>query len=229
MPPFDLPGNKTQSGRANAQHARAATPRQLQRDPLRGQEGIRAALHPRREEPGHLGRERRDALGGARSHRRRSATTRPLKVGVDRTENVGNNEKITIGANRTENVGANENITIGAAAPRASGRRDHHHRRQPQRHGGRERDQDGRGAAHAHGGHQRNHHRRRRAGNHHRRAAGGDGGCGADHQRRRQSVDRRRRPNQSINVGANLSTQRQSRQDETRYDRRRAHHQHRQG
>ena len=40
--------------------------RQRERDPVRGQEGLRAALDPCREEPGHRGRERRDALGRAR-------------------------------------------------------------------------------------------------------------------------------------------------------------------
>ena len=66
MPPYDLPANKTQSGHQDAAARKGGGAGELQRDPLRGQEGLGAGLHPRREEPGHRGRERRDALGRAR-------------------------------------------------------------------------------------------------------------------------------------------------------------------
>ncbi len=102
---------------------------QLQRDPVRGPEGLGAGLHPRREEPGHRGRERRDPLGGARpeedDRQRRddarqarsdgdaSTTTRRITIGGDRTESVAKNESITIGKNRTESVAENETIDVG--------------------------------------------------------------------------------------------------------------------
>ena len=66
MPPYDLPANKTQSG-LKSRSSLGGGDRELQRDPVRGQERFRAAVHSRREEPGHRSRERRDALGGARS------------------------------------------------------------------------------------------------------------------------------------------------------------------
>ena len=62
--PTTCPANKTQSG-IKTRSSKGGR-RQLQRDPLRGQEGLRADLHPRREEPGHRGRERRDPLGRPR-------------------------------------------------------------------------------------------------------------------------------------------------------------------
>ena len=48
MPPYELPDNKTQSGVKTHAAARAGR-RELQRDPLRGQEGRGTHLHPRRE------------------------------------------------------------------------------------------------------------------------------------------------------------------------------------
>ena len=62
MPPYELPANTTQSGILTPQQ-QGRRRRQRQRAALRGQEGQRAGLAPRREEPGHRGRERRDALG----------------------------------------------------------------------------------------------------------------------------------------------------------------------
>ena len=66
MPPYDLPANKTQTG-IKSRSSKGGGAGELQRDPVRGQEGLGAGLHPRGEEPGHRGRERRDALGRARS------------------------------------------------------------------------------------------------------------------------------------------------------------------
>ncbi len=66
MPPYALPANMTQSGTLT-RSTKGGSPANANRDPLRGQEGQRAAVHPCGEEPGHRGRERRDALGGARS------------------------------------------------------------------------------------------------------------------------------------------------------------------
>jgi type VI secretion system secreted protein VgrG len=66
MPPYALPANKTQTG-IKSRSSLGGNPGQLQRDSLRGPQGIGAAVHPRREEPGHRGRERRDPLGRARS------------------------------------------------------------------------------------------------------------------------------------------------------------------
>ena len=136
MPPYALPANATQSGiKSRSSQGRRAG--QLQRDPLRGQEGRGAALHPRREEPGHRGRERRDPLGRPRPQRRRSTTTRPRTSSTtaprrwtttrrspftaNRTETVDKNETITIHQNRTETVDINETITIGANRTRSVG------------------------------------------------------------------------------------------------------------
>ena len=128
MPPWELPGNKTQSGILTRSTAKGASAN-CERHPLRGQEGLRAAVDPRREEPGHRGRERRNPLGGhdrkktidhdETTHVKHDRTetvdnNETITIGVNRTESVGSNETISIGANRTETVGANETITIGA-------------------------------------------------------------------------------------------------------------------
>ena len=212
MPPYELPANKTQSG-IKSRSSQGRRRRQLQRDAVRGQEGRGAALHPRREEPGHRGRERRDALGRARSQeddRQRRDDARQ----ADRTETVDNNETITIGGNRTETVGKNETITIGAATGRRTSAPT---RRSPSaetaRHGEQERDGDGRAAAHAHRRHQRDDHRRRGAGNHRRRRCRRSRSA----QFRRSALARTSRPtsarisrrvggNQTTQVGGNQST-----------------------
>ena len=62
MPPYALPANMTQSGHPEPLEQRRQR-RECQRVPLRRQEGLGAGLSARGEEPGHFGRERRDALG----------------------------------------------------------------------------------------------------------------------------------------------------------------------
>ena len=48
MPPYELPANQTQSG-IKSRSSKGGDAGQLQRDSLRGQEGQRGDLHPRRE------------------------------------------------------------------------------------------------------------------------------------------------------------------------------------
>ncbi len=60
------PANMTQTGHHEPLE-QGRQRRERQRVPVRGQEGLGAGLPARGEEPGHRGRERRDALGGPRS------------------------------------------------------------------------------------------------------------------------------------------------------------------
>ena len=121
MPPYALPANKTQSGiKSRSSQGRHAG--QLQRDPVRGQEGLGAALHPRREEPGHRGRERRDPLGRARSDED-DRQRRDDHVKHDRTETSTTTRRSRSGGNRTESVSARTKRSPSARiAPRASAR-----------------------------------------------------------------------------------------------------------
>ena len=113
---------------------------QLQRDPLRGPEGVGAAVHPRGEEPGHRGRERRDPLGRARPEeddRPRQDSERPVKTTSragghnktidDRRQSHGDDQQgddasrsaqtltETVAINYAETVGGAMELTVGGA------------------------------------------------------------------------------------------------------------------
>ena len=64
MPPYTPAGQGDHGG---AQEQLQQGRRRLQRDPLRGQEGLGAGLHPRRKEPGRAGQERHTSSGSATS------------------------------------------------------------------------------------------------------------------------------------------------------------------
>ena len=149
MPPYDLPANKTQTG-IKTRSSQGRRPGQLQRDPVRGQEGLGAALHPRREEPGHRGRERRDALGRARSHE----DDRPRRDDARqaRSDRDGRQQRDDHGPRQPDGDGRQERDDHDSHEPHRDGRRerDDHDRRQPHHHGEQERNGDRGAAAHAH-------------------------------------------------------------------------------
>ena len=101
--PFALPGNKTQSGlRTRSSHGRRRG--ELQRVPLRGQEGVGAGVPACREGP-----RRRETEHDATHWVGHDETT---TVDNNRTETVHANETITIDKNRTETVHMNETVNI---------------------------------------------------------------------------------------------------------------------
>jgi type VI secretion system secreted protein VgrG len=90
MPPWELPANMPRRAACSPQQ-QGRRLRQCQRAALRGQEGRRAGLAARRKEPGHRGRERRDALGRARPQKTidhdettTSSTTAPRRLTTTR-------------------------------------------------------------------------------------------------------------------------------------------------
>ena len=88
MPPYALPANMTQAGTLT-RSTKGGAAANCERDPVRGQERQRAAVHSCREEPGHRGRERRDALGRARPQeddRQRRDDARQTRPGRDRRQ-----------------------------------------------------------------------------------------------------------------------------------------------
>ncbi len=132
MPPWELPANKTQSGiLTRSQQGRRR--RQRQRDPLRGQEGLRAALDPRREEPGHRGRERRDALGRPRPHeddrprRDQSRQARPHGDGRQQRDDHDRRQSHGDGGHQRDDHDRRQSHRDGRR------QREHHDRRQPHR------------------------------------------------------------------------------------------------
>ena len=86
---------------------------ELQRDPVRGQEGKEQLyIHAEKNQDIEVENDETHTVGVDRSKTiGRSETT---AVGKDRTETVGSDESISIGANRTEAVGSNESVSIGA-------------------------------------------------------------------------------------------------------------------
>ena len=111
MPPYDLPGNKTQSG-FKSRSSKSGTPdnfNEIRFEDLKGQEQI--YIHAEKnqdnivenDETTEVGRDRTEHVGHDET----------ITIDNDRTEEVKNNEKIKIGNDRTENVGNNETIKIG--------------------------------------------------------------------------------------------------------------------
>ncbi len=128
MPPWDLPGNKTQTG-ILSRSSQGGTPdnaNALRFEDKKGSEEV--WLHAEKDQRIEVEHDESHWVGNDRtknidhdetSHIKHDRTetvdnNETITIGVDRTEKVGNNETITIGVNRTENVGSNETITIGS-------------------------------------------------------------------------------------------------------------------
>ena len=111
MPPYDLPGEHD-AERHQVAEQQGGLAGQLQRAPLRGQEGLGAGHAPRREGPVDRGRARRVAHWVGHDRTKTIDHDETTHVKHDRTETVDNNETITIHGNRTETVDKDETITI---------------------------------------------------------------------------------------------------------------------
>jgi type VI secretion system secreted protein VgrG len=128
MPPYDLPGNKTQTGIKSRSSLKGtgANFNEFRFEDKKGSEQV--YLHAEKNQDIEVENDETHTVGHDRTKTIDNDETTTVKhdrtetvgnnetitIGVNRTEKVGSNENITIGANRTESVGANENITIGA-------------------------------------------------------------------------------------------------------------------
>jgi type VI secretion system secreted protein VgrG len=128
MPPYALPGNKTQTGikTRSSMGGNDANFNEIRFEDKKGSEQL--YIHAEKNQDISVENDETHTVGHDRtktidhdetSHIKHDRTetvdnNEKITIGVDRTENVGSNESITIGANRTEKVGANEDITIGA-------------------------------------------------------------------------------------------------------------------
>lgn len=95
MPPYDLPGNKTQSG-VKSRSSKSGTDanfNEIRFEDLKGEEQV--YVHAEKNQDNVV---------------ENDETT---EVGNDRTEKVGNNEKITIGKNKTDDIGTDYSIKVG--------------------------------------------------------------------------------------------------------------------
>ncbi|MET0391437.1 MAG: type VI secretion system tip protein TssI/VgrG, partial [Polyangiales bacterium] len=110
-PPYDLPGNQTQSGikSRSTKGGDANNFNELRFEDLKGQEHVYLQaekdlnIYVKHDETRKVDNDRfKEVL--------HNETT---KIGDNRTEQVGKNESIDIGMNRTKTVGLNEDVTIG--------------------------------------------------------------------------------------------------------------------
>jgi type VI secretion system secreted protein VgrG len=135
MPPYTLPGNKTQSGVKSRSslgggpanfneirfedkkdseqlfiHAEKNQDIEVEHDETHwvGNDRSKKVDH---DETTSVGRNRTESVGNDES----------ISINKNRTETVGNNESITIGSSRSESVGANDTITVGAKSETSAG------------------------------------------------------------------------------------------------------------
>ena len=122
MPPYDLPGNKTQSG-IKSRSSKGGSPdnfNEIRFEDLKGQEQV--YIHAEKNQDNVVENDETTHVGHDRTENVDHDET--ITIGNDRTENVKSNESITIGKNRTENVGKNENVTIGDNRDHQVGKND---------------------------------------------------------------------------------------------------------
>jgi type VI secretion system secreted protein VgrG len=127
MPPYPLPGNKTQSG-LKTRSSLGGSPanfNEVRFEDKKGSEQLfihaekNQDIEVENDETHWVGHDRKKTIDHDETtqvkHDRTETVDHDEKITIanDRTESVGANEKITIGKNRTENVGNNESIEIG--------------------------------------------------------------------------------------------------------------------
>jgi type VI secretion system secreted protein VgrG len=112
MPPYDLPGNKSQSG-IKSRSTLGGSPanfNEIRFEDKMGSELL--TIHAEKDQEISVENDENHTVGHDRT--KGIGHDETTTVGNNRTETVGNNEQISIGVNRTENVGSNESITIGS-------------------------------------------------------------------------------------------------------------------
>jgi type VI secretion system secreted protein VgrG len=110
MPPYDLPGNKTQSGikSRSSKGGGGANFNEIRMEDLKGSEQV--FIHAEKNQDIEVENDESHWVGHDRTKTIDHDETTQVKH--DRTETVDNNETITVHANRTETVDQNETITI---------------------------------------------------------------------------------------------------------------------
>jgi type VI secretion system secreted protein VgrG len=113
MPPYELPGNQTQSGikSRSTKEGSPANFNELRFEDKKGAEEI--YLQAEKDLTILVENDEDREVGHDRTKHVKHDET--VNVDNDRTETVGKNESITIGEKRTESVGKDESVTIGGA------------------------------------------------------------------------------------------------------------------
>jgi type VI secretion system secreted protein VgrG len=110
MPPYPLPGNKTQSG-VKSRSSLGGSPanfNEIRFEDKKGSELL--TVHAEKDQSISVEHDEAHSVGNDRA--KTVGNNEKTAIGNNRDEKVGNNETILIGANRTEEVKANETITI---------------------------------------------------------------------------------------------------------------------
>lgn len=111
MPPYDLPGNATQTG-IKSRSSKAGTTDNFNEFRFEDKKGSEQVyLHAEKNQDIEVENDETHWVG----HDRRKSVDNDetVTIGKNRTESVGENETISIGKNRDETVGVNESISIG--------------------------------------------------------------------------------------------------------------------
>lgn len=111
MPPYDLPGNKTQSG-VKSRSSKDGTPENFNEIRFEDKKG---------EEQLYIHAEKNQDIVVENDETHSVGHDQTLTVQHDRTKDVQNDEKTSIGKNRTESVGEDEKITIGKSRTESVG------------------------------------------------------------------------------------------------------------
>jgi type VI secretion system secreted protein VgrG len=110
MPPYGLPASAVISGVKSNSTKGGGGYNEIILDDTKGNELIR--IHGQYDEDITIEHDERVKIGNDRTENVGHNET--ITIGNDRTEKVINNENITVGVNRTEQVGSNEKISIGS-------------------------------------------------------------------------------------------------------------------
>jgi type VI secretion system secreted protein VgrG len=119
MPPYDLPGNKTQSG-IKSRSSKDGTPanfNEIRFEDKKGEEVL--FIHAEKNQTIEVENDESHSVGHDRQ--KDVGNNETVTIGKNRTENVGENEAISIAKNRTEDVGGTEAITISKTRSKTVG------------------------------------------------------------------------------------------------------------
>jgi type VI secretion system secreted protein VgrG len=120
MPPYELPGNMTQSGikSRSTKEGAGANFNEIRMEDKKGSEEL--YIHAEKNHTNITENDRSEDVGHDRSlhvgHDKSEAVdnNKSITVGVDHTESIGSNKKLDVGANHDETIGASKTLSVGA-------------------------------------------------------------------------------------------------------------------
>lgn len=114
VPPYDLPGNQTQSG-VKSRSSKKGTGEnfnEIRMEDLKGSEEL--YIHAEKDKTVMVENDRTETVGNDET----------ITIGNNRTEEVGKDENIKIAENRTESVGSDESISVGGSRTESVGKNE---------------------------------------------------------------------------------------------------------